>query len=110
MKPIHQVLAPLGIPVCHPPYTGTSPEFITFTLINNSYNDWSSGEAFSEETVYSVDLFTKLAYEDLADQIKTLLRAEKYVVQTGPEFYEADTKYHHLNFEARGWDDTGWQI
>lgn len=48
MKPIHQVLAPLGIPVCHPPYTGTASEFITYTLINNAYNDWSSGEAFSE--------------------------------------------------------------
>ena len=51
MKAIHKVLAPLYIPVCHPPYDGDARQFITFTLINNAYNDWASGNAFEEETV-----------------------------------------------------------
>lgn len=107
MKAIHKVLAPLYIPVCHPPYDGDARQFITFTLINNAYNDWASGNAFEEETVYSVDLFAKDAYEDLAKQIKALLRAEGYVVQEGPETYEPDTKYHHVSFDVTCWDGVG---
>ena len=107
MRPIHQVLAPLYMPVCHPPYTGTASKFITFTLINNAYNDWASGAAFEEETVWSVDLFTKDPYEALAVQIKDLLRAEGYVVQEGPELYESDTKYHHISFDVTGREDIG---
>lgn len=107
MKPIHQVLAPLYLPVCHPPYTGDSRQFITFSLINNAYDNWASGAAIEEETVYSVDLFTKDAYEDLAEQVKALLRGEGYVVQEGPEFYEPDTKYHHISFDVTCWDGVG---
>lgn len=105
MRPIHQVLAPLGLPVCHPPYAGNAPQFIVFTLINNAYNDWASGQAFEEETVYSVDFFTKLPYEEVASQIKALLRAEGYVVAEGPEIYEADTRYHHVSFDVTCWDN-----
>lgn len=107
MKPIHEVLASLGIPVCHPPYTGTASTFATYTLVNNAYNDWASGKAISEETVFSLELFTKGAYEATASSIKTLLRAEGYVVETGPETYESDTKYRHISFDVRGWDGLG---
>ena len=107
MKAIHEVLAPLDLPVCHPPYTGDARQFITYYLINNAYNDWASGAAFEEETVYSVDLFTKDEYEHLANQIKALLRAEKYVVAEGPETYEEDTKYHHVSFDVTCWDGVG---
>lgn len=114
MKAIHEVLAPLDLPVCHPPYTGAERQFITYTLINNAYNDWASGAAFEEETVYSVDLFTKDAYEDLAKQIKALLRAEGYVVTEGPELYESDSRaaggvspYRHIVFDVTCWDGVG---
>ncbi|MBQ6536982.1 MAG: hypothetical protein IJI40_09435 [Firmicutes bacterium] len=109
MRAIDIVLAPLGIPVCHPPYMGALPQYIVFTLINNAYSDWASGAAIEEETVYSVDLFTKSAYESLAKQVKTLLRVDGYVVSEGPETFEEDTKYHHVNFDVRGWDGVGWQ-
>lgn len=107
MKPIYEALASLNIPVCHPPYTGTASQFIVFTLINNAYNNWASGAAIEEETVYSVDLFTKGAYESIADQIKFLLRAEGYVVSEGPEIYEADTKYYHVSFDVTCRDGLG---
>lgn len=104
MKPIHEVLAPMNMPVCHPPYTGAESEFVTYTLINNAYDNWASGSAVQEQTVYAVDLFTMDEYEDLAEQIKALLRGEGYVVQEGPEFYEPDTKYHHISFDVTCYD------
>lgn len=107
MKAIHTALASLNIPVCHPPYAGTASAFVTYTLINNAHNNWASGAAWEDETVYSVDLFIKGAYESTADSIKSLLRGEGYVVSEGPELYENDTKYRHISFDVRGRDGVG---
>ena len=107
MQEITQVLAPLKIPVSHPPYNGKATQYVVYTLINNAYSNWASGRAFQEETVYSVDLFSKANYKALAASIKQLLRAAGYVVTEGPEVYESDTQFYHVTFDVTGWDLVG---
>ena len=76
-------------------------------IFNNGSVSIDVDVSIEEETVWSVDLFTKDPYEALAVQIKDLLRAEGYVVQEGPELYESDTKYHHISFDVTGREDIG---
>lgn len=104
MRELTKVLAPLGIPVTHPPYTGAGTQYVLYTLIHNGYSNWASGQAIEEETVFSVDLFTRDNYKELAESIKSLLRSAGYVVSEGPETYEVDRQFYHVNFDVRIWD------
>lgn len=103
MQDIQTVLAALELPVSHPPYLGTATEYITYYLIDHGHNNWASGEAIEDVTVWSVDLYTQGNYQTTAAQILSGLRAAGYVVRKGPEMWEDDTRFYHVNFDVRGW-------
>ena len=66
MQDIQTALAPLGLPVSHPPYLGTATAYVTYYLINHGHSNWASGKAIQDETVWSVDLFSRSNYRATA--------------------------------------------
>ncbi|URZ06488.1 hypothetical protein [Clostridium felsineum] len=93
------VLEPTGVPVRHLSYSGKETTYITYSFYN------THGGAYAENreiaTVYhlQVDIWTKDTFEDLADQVRTLMIDAGYYRRDEKEFYESEVQIKHYMFD-----------
>ena len=94
---IPEALHPIGLSPVHPPYMGSEETFVTYAMLNEDGVVFADGDEQAGEVLYSVDVFTKTAWESTVSSIKAALKSAGYKVQnTGPEIYETDTKLYHI--------------
>lgn len=99
MTALSQILKTTGVPVSHLSYSGKETTYITYSYYN------VRGGAYAENreiaTIYhlQVDIWTKDTYEDLADQVRTLMIAAGYYRTDEKEYYEPETQIKHKIFD-----------
>ena len=97
---ISKALEPMGIPVCHPPYSGSEDTFVTYQLMGQMGTVFAEGQEAETGVTFSVDLYTTGEYEQLVQEIKNLTAAAGYICVVDQEMYESDTKRRHIAMTA----------
>lgn len=97
---ISKALEPLGIPVTHPPYSGSAETFVTYQLMGQVGAVFAESQEAETGMTFSVDLYTKGEYEQLVKDIKTLSAAAGYICTVDQEIYEIDTGRRHIAMTA----------
>lgn len=85
---IAQALAGLAIPVCHPPYTGDAPDYVTYQLLGQTAVLYADGMEQETVTSFVVNLYTTGRYTALLLAVKAALQAEGWIVVVDQEFYD----------------------
>lgn len=100
---ITDALAPLGLPVCHPPYSGGARKFVTYQSMGQTGTIYAEGEEAETASSFAVDLYTDGGASEndaLIKRIKALLREAGYICTVGPEIREKDTGLRHYPLTA----------
>lgn len=100
---INKVLAPLGIPVCHPPYSGAAETYITYQFIGQRSTVYAEGKEAETGTAFSVDLYTSASKTDIGSIInntKKLLQSAGYICTVDMETVETKTQSRHYALTA----------
>lgn len=100
---ISKVLEPLGIPVCHPPYSGSEDTFVTYQLMGQMGTVFAEGQEAETGVAFSVDLYTtsgSMETQEILQTIKMLLNGAAYICTVDMETFEKDTKRRHYALTA----------
>lgn len=98
---ISKVLEPLGIPVTHPPYSGSAETFVTYQLVGQVGVLYAEGQEKETGVMYSVDFYTeKTPFTSDILEIKRLLSAAGWNSTINAEIYEKETGKHHIAMSA----------
>lgn len=95
MSKVVEVLGEIGVPVNRLVYRGDKPQYITYFLYNEKYTLYADDEELNLRESVQVDIFSKVDYEKLVKEVKTLMKAAGYRLNSGWETYETDTGLHH---------------
>ena len=93
---INKALEPLGIPVCHPPYSGAARTFLTYQYMGQAGNFYAESREAETGASFALDLFTDGEYMQLIRDIKALAEAANYTCVVDQEMYEQDTGLRHI--------------
>lgn len=100
---INKALEPMGIPVCHPPYSGSEDTFVTYQFIGQRSAIYAEGQETETGVAFSVDLYTNRSgvdTQEILQKIKTLLNGTGYICTVDMETFEKDTKRRHYALTA----------
>ena len=97
---IDVIFAPLGIPVCHPPYSGAARTFLTYQYMGQTGNFYAESREAETGASFALDLFTDGEYMQLIRDIKALAEAANYTCVIDQEMYEQDTGLRHIAMTA----------
>lgn len=97
---INKALAPLGIPVCHPPYSGGERTYVTYQLMGQSGTFYAESQEAETGMGYSVDLYTEGDYVAVIHDIKAALEDAGYSCVVDQEIYEQNTGLRHIAMSA----------
>ena len=100
---INKALEPIGIPVCHPPYSGSEDTFVTYKFIGHRSAIYAEGQETETGVAFSVDLYTNRSgvdTQEILKNIKTLLNGTGYICTVDMETFEKDTKILHYSLTA----------
>lgn len=97
---ISKALSALGIPVCHPPYSGGEHTFVTYQLMGQSGTMYAESREAETGMGYSVDLYTDGEYVTLIHSIKSALEDAGYSCVVDQEIYEQNTGLRHIAMSA----------
>ena len=94
-KLIIDTLKPLKVPVCFHKYTGKETTYIIF------HEYFQKGEKYSEDNeemtghYLQINVFSKANYNNIVEEVKTLLSNIGFTRQTEYELYENDTEFYN---------------
>lgn len=94
------VFAPLGIPVCHPPYSGAARTFLTYQFMGQAGTFYAESVEAETGASFAIDLFTDGEYMQLVRDIKALAATANYTCVVDQEIYEQDTGLRHIAMTA----------
>ena len=100
---INKALEPLGIPVTHPPYSGSADTFVTYQFIGQRSAIYAEGQETETGVAFSVDLYTtsgSMETQEILQTIKMLLNGAAYICTVDMETFEKDTKRRHYALTA----------
>ena len=101
-RAIVAALNTIGLPYERLRFGRTADTYIVYSLLNHQEREFSDDEAEAEETLYSIDLFSKGNHVELIRKVKSALKeAGFFDISIEAEIYENDTGYYHVPFEAR---------
>ena len=91
-----------SIPVEHMRYKGKSTVFVTWTLLPEKPSFVADDEILYSVVQVDIDVFSKGNYLDIIDEVKKLMKNNKWMwVEDSEEMYEDDTELYHrtITFE-----------
>jgi len=100
---ITDALAPLSVPVCHPPYSGAARKFITYQSMGQTGTIYAEGEEAETASSFALDLYTDggaTENDALVKRIKALLWEAGYMCVVNAEIHEKDTGLRHYAMTA----------
>lgn len=90
------IFAPLGIPVCHPPYSGAARTFFTYQFMGQAGMLYAESREAETGASFALDLFTDGEYMQLIRDIKALAEAANYTCVVDQEVFEQNTGLRHI--------------
>lgn len=93
-------LASLALPIHANVYNGTDAEYITFNYADERPIVRADDDDLVDETTVQIHYFTKGNPLPKKESIRYLLRQNGFTIISTQEFYESDTKLHHVVVEA----------
>lgn len=99
---ISKALEPMGIPVCHPPYSGSDDTYVTYQFTGQRSAIYAEGEEAETGASFSVDLYisTEQNAQAMLIQIKKLLSDAGYICTVDMETTEKETRRRHYALTA----------
>lgn len=88
---IFEALADVGVPVCHPPYKGAEPTYITYQLLGQSGQLYAEGGEAETGVQYAVSIFAEGFVAELLRRVKAALEAAGYIAEVEMETYDKET-------------------
>ena len=98
-SPVENALSGVGCPIRPIKVTdGKKPEtYITYYTYLETGELYGDDEELTESTFGTIDIFSKINFKRLVDEVKRALKKAGFtVVSSGPEMWEDDTGYYHV--------------
>jgi hypothetical protein len=102
---IKSALLTLTIPVEALVYEGSATEYVIYNPADERAVEYANDDEEIIGAWAQVHYFTRGDPQAKKDQIRTLLKAAGFTVQSTQEFYEDDSKYFHVVHEVYIDDD-----
>lgn len=99
---IEEALAGLSYPVCHPPYRGGEPKYVTFQLLGQ-FGTLYADDAEAETSVqYMLHLWARDGRElyVMLHEVRAALEAADWIVAVDTQIYDPDSRMHRLVLSA----------
>jgi hypothetical protein len=99
---LNTTLEGLGHPVARLFYGGEADTYITFQIVSCRGVDAADDVNTREETIYQVNIYSKVDYTSLLENAMVALRAAGFRgITVGSETYEQDTEYYHVPIQIK---------
>lgn len=99
---IEEALRGVPYPVCHPPYRGSEPKYVTFRLLGQSSILYAESRESETAVRYMLNLWgAHNAVFDMLREIKPMLESAGYIVAIDAELYDADARLHCIVLDAQ---------
>lgn len=93
-------LASLKLPVKPEEYTGTSTEYILFNYADERDEMYANGVPQEGVTYMQIHYYTKGDPHAKKQVVKQLLQSVGFTITGMSQFFETDTKYNHVAYDA----------
>lgn len=88
------------VPVCHPPYEGSSHTYITYQLLGQIGMIYAEGGEAETGVSYAVNVFNDTFDAELIKAVKTALNLGGYIVVIETETYDENHRYNQVVMTA----------
>ena len=92
---IVQALKPLDVPVSFQKYSGRENTYITFFSYLEQGEQYADNEEKAVGYYIQVDIWSKNDYTELAEKVKSRMKAAGFIRTSAADLFEKDTKIYH---------------
>lgn len=85
---IYEALELVGVPVCHPPYTGDAHTYITYQLLGQDGVLYAEGKEQETAVTYAVNIFAEKFTAGIIGLTKFALETAGYIATVETETYD----------------------
>lgn len=97
---ITTALSSTSLPVVADVYDGTANQYIVFNYADERPVVRADDLDLIDETSVQIHYYTRTNPLALKKEIRRLIRDAGFTIQSTQQFYETDTKFHHVVIEA----------